>query len=183
MSTKTALLPIVGTVTAPTADPVLERDTEALYDALSELVRVYQFRDRDRICCYDVSVTQCYALEALVRRGGMTLNDLAAQLYLDKSTASRVVDALERKGYVTRLPHPEDRRAVLLEATEAGRALEGKIRDSILAEERRSPRRLRSRSPPGHDPAPAPVRPRHRDECRRRGRKLLHGPMSLFLNQ
>jgi MarR family 2-MHQ and catechol resistance regulon transcriptional repressor len=136
VSTKTALLPIVGTVTAAPADPGLERDTEALYDALSELVRVYQFRDRDRICCYDVSVTQCYALEALVRRGGMTLNDLAAQLYLDKSTASRVVDALERKGYMTRLPHPEDRRAVLLEATTGGRVLEGKIRDSILAEER-----------------------------------------------
>lgn len=124
-----ALLPIL-------TDRALERDTEALYDALSELVRVYQFRDRDRICCHDISVTQCYALETLVRQGERTLNDLAAQLYLDKSTASRVVDALERKGYVTRRPHPEDRRALLLEATAAGRELEGKIRDSILAEER-----------------------------------------------
>jgi DNA-binding MarR family transcriptional regulator len=119
-----------------TADPALEPDTAELYDALSELVRVYQFRDRDRICCYDVSVTQCYALETLARRGGMTLNDLAAQLYLDKSTASRVVDALERKGYVTRVTHPQDRRALLLEATAAGRQLEGKIRSDILAEER-----------------------------------------------
>jgi MarR family 2-MHQ and catechol resistance regulon transcriptional repressor len=118
------------------ADPSLDRDTVEVYDALSELVRIYQFRDRDRICCYDVSVTQCYALEALVRRGGTTLNDLAAQLYLDKSTASRVVDALERKEYVTRRTHPEDRRAVFLDVTETGRALEGKIRDSILAEER-----------------------------------------------
>jgi DNA-binding MarR family transcriptional regulator len=66
----------------------------------------------------------------------MTLNDLAAFLYIDKSTASRVVDALERKGYVTRLPHPQDRRAVLLEATPSGRELEGRIRESILAEER-----------------------------------------------
>jgi MarR family transcriptional regulator, 2-MHQ and catechol-resistance regulon repressor len=119
-----------------TADPGLERDAADLYDALSGLVRVYQFRDRDRICCYDVSVTQCYALETLVRQEGMTLNDLAAQLYLDKSTASRVVDALERKGYVTRGTHPQDRRAVLLEATVAGRELEGKIRTDILAEER-----------------------------------------------
>ena len=125
-----ALLPVLKT------DPDLERDSADLYDALSNLVRVYQFRDRDRICCYDVSVTQCYALEALVRRGGMTLNDLAAQLYLDKSTASRVVDALERKGYVTRVTHPQDRRAVLLEATAAGRELEGKIRSGILAEEK-----------------------------------------------
>src|ERR1700754_3464708 len=99
-----------------TSDPALERDARALYGALSDLIRVYQFRDRDRICCYDVSVSQCYALEEVVRQGGMSLNDLAARLYLDKSTASRVVDSLERKGYVARTPHPSDRRAVLLEA-------------------------------------------------------------------
>jgi DNA-binding MarR family transcriptional regulator len=129
MST-TDLLPIV------TDEPGLARDAEELYDALEDLLRVYQFRDRDRICCFDVSVSQCYALEGLVRRGSMTLNDLAAYLYLDKSTASRVVDALERKGYVSRTPHPSDRRAVVLEATAAGRGLEGRIRESILTEER-----------------------------------------------
>lgn len=123
------LLPVL------TGDPDLEKDSADLYDALSNLVRVYQFRDRDRICCYDVSVTQCYALEGLVHRGGMTLNELAAHLFLDKSTASRVVDALERKGYVARTPHPKDRRAVLLEATPNGRALESRIREEILAEE------------------------------------------------
>jgi MarR family transcriptional regulator, 2-MHQ and catechol-resistance regulon repressor len=119
-----------------TADPALERDARALYGAMSDLMRVYQFRDRDRICCHDVSVSQCYALEALVRQGGMTLNDLAAHLYLDKSTASRVVDSLERKGYMTRIQHPSDRRAVLLEPTPAGRDLYHSIETDILAEER-----------------------------------------------
>src|SRR3954452_3348392 len=113
------------------SDPALARDTEELYDALEDLLRVYQFRDRDRICCFDISVSQCYALEGLVRRGGMTLNDLAAYLYLDKSTASRVVDALERKGYVARSPHPKDGRSVLLAATPQGCELEGKIRETI----------------------------------------------------
>ena len=56
-------------------DSSLEQDAENLYAALSELVRVYQFRDRDTICCYDVSVTQCYAIEALLRRGPSGLND------------------------------------------------------------------------------------------------------------
>lgn len=118
------------------ADPRLEADTRALYDALSELIRVYQFRDRDRICCHDVSVTQCYALDVLVRERALTLNDLAAHLYLDKSTASRVVDALERKAYVIRSPHPGDRRALQLKITPAGRALYGRIVSDILAEER-----------------------------------------------
>jgi len=110
-------------------------DAQAFYDALSDLIRVYQFRDRDRICCHDVSVSQCYGLEALVRRGEMTLNDLAAHLYLDKSTASRVVDALERKGYVERSTHPADRRALLLAATAAGRELYARIERDLLAEE------------------------------------------------
>jgi hypothetical protein len=58
------------TVPAKTALPArLEADAVALHEALSELVRVYQFRDRDRICCHDISVTQCYALDALLRRG------------------------------------------------------------------------------------------------------------------
>jgi MarR family 2-MHQ and catechol resistance regulon transcriptional repressor len=119
-----------------TEDPALERDAETLYDAISELVRVYQSLDRDRICCHDISVSQCYALEALARRGGLTLNELAAHLYLDKSTTSRVVDALERKGYVERSPHPRDGRALLLVATKTGQGLYGKIRQSLVADER-----------------------------------------------
>ncbi|HSK75495.1 MAG TPA: MarR family transcriptional regulator [Thermoanaerobaculia bacterium] len=119
-----------------TEDPALARDAETLYDAISELVRVYQSLDRDRICCHDISVSQCYALEALARRGGLTLNELAAHLYLDKSTASRVVDALERKGYVERSPHPRDGRALLLVATKTGQGLYGQIRQSLVADER-----------------------------------------------
>ncbi len=112
----------------------LERDAVALHEALSGLVRLYQFRDRDQICCFDVSVPQCYGLEALVREGPLTLGELAKRLYLEKSTASRVVDALERKGYVTRAPHPGDRRALQLDVTPAGRRLVERIRASLVEE-------------------------------------------------
>jgi MarR family 2-MHQ and catechol resistance regulon transcriptional repressor len=122
--------------TADSAGLALERDVHLFYDALADLIRVYQFRDRDRICCYDVSVSQCYGLEALVRRGPMTLNDLAAHLYLDKSTASRVVDALEKKGYVARSPHPEDGRSLRLVTTPAGRDLHARIESDLVQEER-----------------------------------------------
>jgi MarR family transcriptional regulator, 2-MHQ and catechol-resistance regulon repressor len=121
---------------ARAAQRIQDDDVVAVHEALSDLVRVYQFRDRDRICCHDVSVTQCYALEALVRRGTSTLNDLAAELYLEKSTASRVVAALERKRYVVRKPHPGDGRAVLLSISPAGRKLYDTIREGLLEEER-----------------------------------------------
>src|SRR4029450_8752881 len=89
----------------------LERDAVALQSAVADLVRVYQFRDRDRICCHDVSVTQCYALETLVQQGPMRLSALAERLFLDKSTTSRVVSTLVRKGYVEQGPDARDRRA------------------------------------------------------------------------
>ncbi|MBI4410569.1 MAG: MarR family transcriptional regulator, partial [Gemmatimonadetes bacterium] len=81
-------------------------------------------------------VTQCYALDSLVRGGLLTLNQLAAELFLDKSTASRVVDALERKRYLRRRPHPEDGRAILLEPTAAGRRLHERIEHDIIAAEK-----------------------------------------------
>lgn len=114
----------------------LTQDSEDLYEALNQLVRVHQFRDRDRICCYDVSVTQCYAVETLVKKGALRLQVLAEEMFLDKSTASRVIDTLERKGYVSRVEDDEDRRAVRIQATDAGRELYEKIRADLIAEER-----------------------------------------------
>jgi MarR family transcriptional regulator, 2-MHQ and catechol-resistance regulon repressor len=115
---------------------LLNRHATELHDALCAFSRAYQFRDRDRICCHDISVTQCHALDVLIRRDRCTLNELAAELYLDKSTASRVVGTLERKGYVARTRHPRDQRAVLLAATAAGQKLYAKITDTLVAERR-----------------------------------------------
>jgi DNA-binding MarR family transcriptional regulator len=114
----------------------LDRDTRDLYAALNDLVRLYQFRDRDTICCHDISVTQCYALQSLARGGAMTLTALANDLMLDKSTASRVVETLERKGYVRRATHPEDARAMSIEMTPKGRGLCQRIERELLEEER-----------------------------------------------
>ncbi|MDH4037942.1 MAG: MarR family transcriptional regulator [Candidatus Krumholzibacteria bacterium] len=127
------------TPTAPTKsrqDAALDRDARALYEALGDLVRLYQFRDRNLICCNDVSVTQCYALQALSRGGTMTLGSLARELFLDKSTASRVVETLERKGYVARSTHPDDARALEIALTARGRNLHKRIEIRLIEEER-----------------------------------------------
>lgn len=65
----------------------LAHDAEELHAAVSALVRLYQFRDRDRIGCH--GVTQCYALETLVESGPSRSRALADTLMLDKSTVTR----------------------------------------------------------------------------------------------
>lgn len=122
-------------MTSKTA-PTLDRDARALHEALTDLMRVLQFRDRDRICCHDLSVTQCHALRVLVSDGPLTLNALAGELYLDKSTASRVLGALERKGYARRGRDPADGRALRVEATQRGRALYDRIEADLIDQQR-----------------------------------------------
>jgi MarR family transcriptional regulator, 2-MHQ and catechol-resistance regulon repressor len=116
--------------------PNLQRDAIALQAAIADLVRVYQFRDRDRICCHDVSVTQCHALEALVERGPMRSTTLAEQLFLDKSTTSRVVATLVKKGYVEPRADAADRRATALHATPSGRRLYKRITDDLVEQQK-----------------------------------------------
>lgn len=128
--------PSTHTPTAASTAVRLEQDAQALHRAVSDLVRVYQFRDRNKICCHDISVTQCYALESLLARGPMQLNELATELFLDKSTTSRVIDALERKQYVERIPKADDRRAVVLRITASGRELNDRIHRDLIEQQK-----------------------------------------------
>ena len=114
----------------------LDRDAVALHEAVANLVRVYQFRDRDRICCHDVSVTQCYALETIVEHGPMRLSALADRLFLDKSTTSRVVSTLVRKGYVEQRADAKDGRATTLSATRQGQRLCARITDDLVDQQK-----------------------------------------------
>lgn len=114
----------------------LYRDAAALQEAVADLVRVYQFRDRDRICCHDVSVTQCYALEMLVEHGPMRLSALAEHLFLDKSTTSRVVNTLVRKGYVEQHADATDGRAMLINATRPGQRLCARITSDLVGQQK-----------------------------------------------
>ncbi len=123
-----------GPTDATTPGTGLEADARAFYGALNELLRVVQFRDRDRACCYDVSVTQCYALKAVVDGGPVTVNELAAALYLDKSTASRIAAGLEAKAYLARERDPDDGRIVRLRVTPAGEELCGRIEADLAGE-------------------------------------------------
>ena len=121
---------------ANSREAALDRDAADLQSAVAELVRVYQFRDRDRICCHDISVTQCYALETLVEHGPMRLNALAERLFLDKSTTSRVVGTLVKKGYVAQAVDAQDGRALTLSATRQGRGLCLHITDDLVDQQK-----------------------------------------------
>jgi DNA-binding MarR family transcriptional regulator len=118
-------------------DHSLDGDAIELHRAVTDLVRVYQFRDRKRICYHDVSVTQWYTLSALAVLGSPTLKELAEEMYLDKSTTSRVVDSLVRKGYARRVSEPDDGRVVHVEPTPEGLDLHERIEQHLIDQEKK----------------------------------------------
>lgn len=102
-------------------------DGISLYRALSELARKYQLRNRDEVCCYGLTVSQCYALQALSEKGVMASSALAMGLGLEISTTTRLVDQLVRKKLATRRRDAKDARVREVEITEAGRRLISRI--------------------------------------------------------
>ncbi len=122
-------------MSARTTDIDLDRDAEELHAAVRSLLRIYQFRDRQRTCYHDISVTQCYALEAL-QGGALRLLEIAEALNLEKSSASRMIDSLEDKGYVRRAADPSDGRASVIDITRRGQALHDNIVAALVDEKR-----------------------------------------------
>ncbi|GGV41570.1 MarR family transcriptional regulator [Kitasatospora herbaricolor] len=68
---------------------------------------------------HDLSLTQLRVL-GIVRDRRPRMSDLAAFLGLDKSTLSGLVDRAERRGLLARTTSPEDKRAVVVQITDAG---------------------------------------------------------------
>ncbi|HPG25184.1 MAG TPA: MarR family transcriptional regulator [Myxococcota bacterium] len=53
----------------------------------------------------------------LISSGPTSVKSLVADLGLPRSTMTAIVDRLEERGLVKRMPNPEDRRSIVLEAT------------------------------------------------------------------
>ncbi|SDD68199.1 MarR family winged helix-turn-helix transcriptional regulator [Glycomyces harbinensis] len=65
-----------------------------------------------------LGATDLYAIGALTFEGRMTSGELAAKTGLTTGATTRLIDRLEQRGLVRRVPDPADRRRVLVEAVE-----------------------------------------------------------------
>ncbi|BCB74773.1 MarR family transcriptional regulator [Phytohabitans flavus] len=74
---------------------------------------------------HGLSVNEFCVLHHLAGPDGrhIRMQQLATVLVLSQSATTRLVDRLERRGLLTRVLAPEDRRGIYAEATDAGRAL------------------------------------------------------------
>lgn len=76
---------------------------------------------------------EALVLLSFTRRGSLPLGKMGERLQVHPTSVTPIVDRLESAGLVRRVPHPEDRRAVLAEITDAGRALVEQATADLLA--------------------------------------------------
>jgi MarR family transcriptional regulator, organic hydroperoxide resistance regulator len=92
----------------------------ALREQVLRFTRSFGLLEQHRTPCgYPLSVSQVQALELLERRS-FSLSELASELRLERSTVSRLVDALVKEGMVQRVINEQNRREVILTLAENG---------------------------------------------------------------
>jgi DNA-binding MarR family transcriptional regulator len=96
--------------------------------AVISLMRAQQIvlgRLEDTVRPYGLSYAryELLVLLSFTRSGELPLSKVGDRLQVHPASVTGAVDKLEQQGLVVRVPHPEDRRAVLARITERGRRI------------------------------------------------------------
>jgi DNA-binding MarR family transcriptional regulator len=101
-----------------------------LLDRTARKVKQYaqqQFKSGD----FDVTVDQWLVMKNLSENDLLSQTELANLVFKDHPTLTRIIDLLCKKGYVERMPHPQDRRSFQLQLTETGVSKVTSLRPAI----------------------------------------------------
>jgi DNA-binding MarR family transcriptional regulator len=106
---------------------------EAALDRVLELTVLLSRDMTDSLAREGLTESRAHLLWQLQQRGPCTQATLAAGLHVTPRAITALVDGLAASGFVTREPHPSDRRATLVTFTERGRTtaqalLDGHVR-------------------------------------------------------
>jgi DNA-binding MarR family transcriptional regulator len=101
--------------------------TEELAELSAELVRRLRLLERREMACCGVPLSQAMVLQTLLQDGDKRMSDLAACLGVVQSTATRLVEPLERMGLIERRQACDDGRVVEAGLSTSGREVAEKV--------------------------------------------------------
>lgn len=109
---------------------VAEREAAAFGRELSTAVVAFHEAVGSRL---GVSAMDQRALGVIGARGPLSAGALAKEIGLTPGAVTGMVDRLERAGLVTRAPDPADRRRVVIQVADTGRAVFGEVFSGLSA--------------------------------------------------
>jgi DNA-binding MarR family transcriptional regulator len=130
-----------------------EQDTLSLDMLLGQVCKLHHHRAHQIFEEVGLYRGQPRLLHLLWKEEGQSHSDLARRLHVQPSTITKMIQRMEKAGFVIRQPDPDDQRVSRVYLTERGRAVRAEVREAfghleedtvrgLTAEERGSLRRL-----------------------------------------
>lgn len=103
---------------------LLELEHTVFY-ALDKAIKTYrQFAQRNiRESGLDITIDQWLVLKTITDHPDLTQREMAAKVFKDHASITRMIELLVRRGFLKRSPNPADRRQYILELTSEGKAV------------------------------------------------------------
>lgn len=80
---------------------------------------------------YSLPMHSIYTLQALYEQDGRMASDLAKAISTPPTSFTPVLDRLEKLGLIERIPHTDDRRAILVVLTKEGKKYKAAVGNAI----------------------------------------------------
>lgn len=79
-----------------------------------------------------IGLSQYSLLNQLAFLGSISMTEISDRLQITKPAVTNLVDRLEKRKFLKRLPHPKDRRIILLEIRPQGKKLIARVQEQAL---------------------------------------------------
>lgn len=104
--------------------------------ALMSMIRTSQYiqdRLKSDLSVYHLNFTEYMVLELLFKEGDQPIQYIGRKLLLASSSITYVIDKLEKKGYVSRVPSSTDRRVIYIQMTNQGKQIREDISPNYVS--------------------------------------------------
>jgi len=108
-------------------------ETEPLDHLLAQVCRLHHSRARTLLHGLGLYRGQAPALHALWEQEGLMHSELAAQMHVTPATITKMIQRMEKAGFVERRPDPQDQRVSRVYLTDAGRAIRAQVHQVLDA--------------------------------------------------
>lgn len=106
----------------------VDRHVAEIEELLRNVGTILKKRGRDILSSFDITPPQLEALLVLREFGDLTMGELCGKMYLACSTATDLIDRMERNELIERVRDTNDRRVIRLKVLEKG----ARVIDEVL---------------------------------------------------
>lgn len=104
-----------------------DRQVAEIEELLRSVATILRKRGRDILADFDITPPQLDALLVLREHGELTMGELCQKMFLACSTATDLIDRMERNQLIERVRDTSDRRVIRLRILPKGHAIIGEV--------------------------------------------------------